>query len=468
MTTERLTTTFLAACLSVVIATSLNFVLLTDAGARESDQIVPQPGPKAQKKPEAKKKPAAEKKVTTPSKRKTRKTGNASTRRTATERRPSRPRERSIDGLPRDEAETRFVNDQVIVRFRLTASQSAMDDVVRRLNLRHEVARTFRLAGVTMHLYTIVGGAPVRQVIVALQADPTVVTAQPNYFYTLQQTTSATSGPPQYALGRLGITEVHQITKGAGVPVAVIDSGIDFSHPELAGNEHISLNVTDEKVPEPHKHGTSIAGILASSATLTGVAPEATVIGIRAFDTSGEAPASTSWRIATALDEAEKNGAGVINMSFAGPHDPLIERSVAGAGKRGMIAVAAAGNGGPEAAPLYPAAYEQVIAVTAVDQNDGLFGGANRGDYVALSAPGVDILAPSPGGSYAVSTGTSMAAAHVSGIIALLLSRKPDLTRDAIMEIFGKSSADLGAPGKDPEFGRGLPTAISALETLGI
>lgn len=424
------------------------------------------PTPTTTKKPQLKKTKTTSEKAT-PARKRTTTKRTATKRRVASER-PRRPREASIDGLPRDADENRFVADQVIVRYRLSAAQSAMDDVVRRLNLRHESGRTFQLAGATMHLYTIVGGAPVRQVIAALQADSTVVTAQPNYFYTLAQTTSSTTGDNQYAIARLGIADVHKITRGAGVSVAVIDSGIDFSHPELAANSSVTLDVTSEENPVPHKHGTSIAGIIASAGTLTGVAPEAPVIGIRAFDTSNGDPSSSSWLIATALDMASKNGAGVINMSFAGPHDPLIERSVAGAAKRGIVAVAAAGNAGPDAAPLYPAAYDEVIAVTAVDSKDGLFAGANTGDYVAVSAPGVDILAPAPNGSYEISTGTSMAAAHVSGMIALLLSRKPDLARDGVLQALGSSATDLGAPGIDSEFGLGIPKALSALEALGI
>lgn len=445
--------------------------LTSNALARESDRQVQQPAPAVQKKPKVQKKPeikkAPAKTGTETSKRRTRKS-TAKRTRTSTNR-PFRPRETPVDGLPQDEAEDRFAVDQLIVRYQLNAPQAAMNALVGRLNLRHEEARTFQLAGVTLHLYTIVGGAPVRQVIAALQADQTVVTAQPNYLYGLAQTTASTANPAQYALVRLGIPDVHSVTRGAGVKVAVIDSGIDFSHPELAKSDHVELSVTGEDQPEPHKHGTSIAGIIAAKETLTGIAPEAPMIAIRAFDTtSDEQPSSTSWWIAKALDMAHGNGAGVVNMSFAGPPDPLIRDSVSGAAKRGMIAVAAAGNGGPDAAPLYPAAYENVIAVTAVDRDDALFGSANRGDYVALSAPGVDILVAAPGGNYDVSSGTSMAAAHVSGIVALMLSHKPDLKRDQIISILDSASTDLGEPGADPEFGQGLPNASSALDALGI
>lgn len=463
----------LAAVLLLTMA-MLGAVLAPISHARESDRRPPQPEAKKQtsaKKTPVKKEPAAvepvKKKDTTAVKRKTRKSTTRKSR--AATKTPSAPREASVNGLPRDSTENRFIKNQVIVRYRLSANQSSMDNLVRRLDLRHEAGRTFQLAGATLHLYTIVGGTQVRDIIAALQADPTVVTAQPNYIYTLQQTTAATANDAQYALGRLGIAEVHAITRGSGVSVAVIDSGIDFSHPELVANKHISLSVTGEENPLPHKHGTSIAGILASAATLTGIAPDASIIGIRAFATvNNSPPSSTSWWVAYALDEAHENGASVINMSFAGPHDPLMEASVAGAARRGLVSVAAAGNGGPDAAPLYPAAYDEVIAVTAVDRDDVLFGGANRGDYVALSAPGVDILAPSPDAGYDVSTGTSMAAAHASGMIALMLSRKPGLSHKKIMEILDGASKDLGEPGNDPLFGHGLPNAPSALKALGI
>jgi subtilisin family serine protease len=124
-----------------------------------------------------------------------------------------------------------------------------------------------------------------------------------------------------------------------------------------------------------------------------------------------------------------------INMSFAGPKDPSLERALKVAYDKGIVLIAAAGNAGPKSAPLYPAADPNVIAVTATDVDDKLFTGANRGKYISVAAPGVDILVPAPEGEYQITTGTSVAAAEVSGIVALLLERNPKLTPADIRRI---------------------------------
>jgi subtilisin family serine protease len=376
------------------------------------------------------------------------------------------PVESAPSGMP-PEGENRFVDDQVVVRFRLSARQSSMDALVARLNLRHIDGRTFALAGVTVHLYQITDGTPVRTVITALEADASVVAAQPNYRYELMQTVAAAAQNPQYALAKLDILQAHELATGTGVPVAVIDSMIDGTHPEFRDSAIEFMDATGTDSQEAHAHGTSIAGVIAARGSLTGIAPGVRLIGIRAFladEASGAGAYGTSWRILTALDDASEAGARVVNMSFAGPEDPLVGRSVEGAVKRGIIAIAAAGNGGPTARPLYPAAYPGIIAVTAIDKDDLVYAQANQGDYVALAAPGVDILVPVPDNSYQVSSGTSIAAAHVSGLAALVLSRQPDLTARQLTDILLASSADLGAPGRDVTFGAGLPDALAAIK----
>ena len=114
-------------------------------------------------------------------------------------------------------------------------------------------------------------------------------------------------------------------------------------------------------------------------------------------------------------------------MSFVGPADPALHRMLAAAYEKDMVLIAAAGNAGPDSPPLYPGADPDVIAVTASDSRDGMFKMANRGQYIAVAAPGVEILALAPGDAYQIATGTSVAAAHVSGIAALLLERNPSL-----------------------------------------
>ena len=128
--------------------------------------------------------------------------------------------------------------------------------------------------------------------------------------------------------------------------------------------------------------------------------------------------------------------------------------------------IAAAGNAGPQSEPLYPAADPNVIAVTATDSDDHLFKMANRGRYIAVAAPGVDILALAPGGAYQLSTGTSIAAAHVSGIAALLLERKPSLKPADIRAVLIATAKPPGPPVPDSDFGAGLVSAYRAVTWL--
>jgi subtilisin family serine protease len=150
-------------------------------------------------------------------------------------------------------------------------------------------------------------------------------------------------------------------------------------------------------------------------------------------------------------------------MSFAGPHDPAIQRLLAAARAKGVVLIAAAGNAGPSSPPLFPAADPNVIAVTATDSEDRLFSASNRGRHIAIAAPGVDILVPAPGASYQIQSGTSFAAAHVSGVAALLLERRPDLTPDAVRKILISTARDLGPRGRDDQFGAGLADAFNAI-----
>src|SRR5262249_4535163 len=134
-------------------------------------------------------------------------------------------------------------------------------------------------------------------------------------------------------------------------------------------------------------------------------------------------------------------------------------------GSKGMVLFAAAGNEGPQAAAAYPAAYAEVIAVTATDADDKLLNVANHGSYIAVAAPGVDIFVAAPGGNYEFTTGTSVATAHVSGVAALLIAPNPSLTPDAVKAILMKTAKDLGPPGRDDDFGAGLVDAYEAVLT---
>jgi subtilisin family serine protease len=249
------------------------------------------------------------------------------------------------------------------------------------------------------------------------------------------------------------------------VTVAVIDSGIDAGHPELAGAIAETFDALDSK-EGPHVHGTGIAGAIVAHARLMGSAPAAKILAIRAFGVTQGAAESTSFTILKGLDYAAAHGAEVINMSFAGPKDALVERGIAAVAAKGIVMVAASGNAGPKSPPLYPAADANVIAVSATDADDHLFAASNRGGHIAVAAPGVDIFLPAPGGKYQMTSGTSFAAAYVSGLAALVLERNPALKSADVRAILTKSARDLGAPGRDDLFGAGEADAYAAVQAV--
>jgi subtilisin family serine protease len=198
-----------------------------------------------------------------------------------------------------------------------------------------------------------------------------------------------------------------------------------------------------------------------------GGAPEARLLAIRAFGTSPAGVQSNSYVILKALDYAGLHGAQIINMSFAGPKDPIVDRAIAAAAEKGIILVAAAGNAGAKSPPLYPAANPNVIAVSATDAHDKLFEASNRGSYIALAAPGVDILLPAPDGKYQMTSGTSFSAAYVSAAAALVLERNPALKPEQVRATLVKTARDLGSPGRDDLFGAGEADAYAAVQESG-
>ena len=268
----------------------------------------------------------------------------------------------------------------------------------------------------------------------------------------------------QYILEKLKISDVHRMVKGANVPIAVIDSEIDATHPDLEGVVSQRFDAVGA-ADKPHPHGTGMAGAIAAHQRVLGIAPSARLLAVHAFSTGAATAESTTFNILKGINWAASQGVRVINMSFAGPKDPSLERTLKAAYDKGIVLVAAAGNAGPKSPPLFPGAfYPYVIAVTATDVDDKLFTGANRGKYISVAAPGVDILVPAPENSYQLTTGTSVAAAEVSGIVALLLERNPKLTPADVRRILTASAKRLGPGERDDDFGSGLIDPLKALQ----
>ncbi len=317
-------------------------------------------------------------------------------------------------------------------------------------------------------VYRISDQRPVQTVIAALTSDPRVMLVQPNMIYQRQAGAGGAARAAQYALDMVGAESAHELATGRGVKIAVIDSGVDQAHSDLKGAVSEAFDATGTKDAKPDVHGTAIAGIIRARGLVSGIAPDAKLLAVRAFFAvpKRDLPESTSFIILKSLDWSVQHGAQIINLSFSGGRDPAIERAVAAVARRNVILVAAAGNGGPEAAPSYPAAYPDVIAVTALDSAQRLYTHANRGSYISFAAPGVDILVPGLKNGHMFMSGTSMSAAYVSGIMALILEKMPNIRPEDVLRVLAETSEDLGLKGPDDEFGAGRVHARAALEAL--
>jgi subtilisin family serine protease len=354
------------------------------------------------------------------------------------------------------------VPNEIIIEVDGTVTEAQAIALAQRHRLTRVESQNFPLIGATMFLWRIPDRRPIDTVARQLMADG-VRSVGRNYRFALQQAETAYDDPGQYAIGKLHLTQAHAVTKGDDVRIAVIDSGIDLAHPELAGaiaGTYDALRSTEGA----HTHGTGIAGAIVARSRLLGSAPSARLLAIRAFGATAGGAESTSFVLLKGLNYAVEQGAQIINMSFAGPKDPLLERGLAAAAKRGIILIAAAGNAGPKSPPLYPAADRNVIAVTATDASDKLFGASNRGGHLAVAAPGVDLLLPSPDEKYQVASGTSFAAAYVSGVAALIVERNPGVAPEVVRRILTDTAVDLGPKGKDDQFGAGLANALAVVQ----
>jgi hypothetical protein len=356
------------------------------------------------------------------------------------------------------------VTGHIVAEIDGSLSPVQADELARRHGLARLESQYFPLLNASIGLFRITDGRSVQVVSRELASDISFRLVQRDFRYVLQEQKTALSegDPAQYALAKLRLPQAHTLAHGANVMIAVIDSGIDVKHPEFAGAIADSFDALGSK-EGPHVHGTGIAGAIVAHARLMGSAPAARILAIRAFGVAPNGAESTSFVVLKSLDYAVTHGAQIVNMSFAGPKDGLLERGIAAAAAKGVVMVAAAGNAGPKSPPLYPAANGNVIAVSATDAKDKLFAASNRGSHIAVSAPGVDIFLPAPDEKYQMTSGTSFSAAYVSGLAALMLERNPALKPDDLREILVKTARDLGAPGRDDLFGAGEADAYAAV-----
>jgi subtilisin family serine protease len=376
------------------------------------------------------------------------------------------PGEPGFTGVP-PRGETRFISNEMVVHVGAEVSPQVLDAAARRLGLIQIESHNIALSGGRLVHFRIPNGQ-VADAVRMLEAEKIGI-AQPNYIFQLQQDAHVAlpnGDPAQYVIDKLHLRDAHGIASGANVTVAVIDSLIDVAHPDLVGSIAGQFDAV-ATADKPDEHGTGMTGAIAAHRRLLGVAPGARILAIHAFSPDAQHPQqATTQNIIAGIDWAIAKGARVINMSFAGPYDPLLQLALKKARDKGVVLIAAVGNMGPKSPPLYPAADENVIAVTAVDENDKLLPQANQGPHVALAAPGVNVLEAAPRATYNFTTGTSVAAAHVSGVAALIIERNPSIGPAALEEVLFSTARDLGAPGRDSLFGYGLVDPYRALHAL--
>ncbi|MCD0450228.1 type VII secretion-associated serine protease mycosin [Actinocorallia sp. API 0066] len=290
----------------------------------------------------------------------------------------------------------------------------------------------------------------------------------------------------QWVLKKLGLPKTWQLTKGKRVTVAVLDTGVDPDHPDLKGKVTTGPDYTGHSTPADSPywalHGTAMAGIIAGrghgpgrASGVKGIAPAARILSIRVTwenkDPAREREKNLSSNkdaMAKAIRYAVDSGAGVINMSLGGGKTDYTgseteQEAVDYALSKGVVLIASMGNDGSgQNRRNFPAAYEGVIAVGAVDRSFQPWADSNHNPWISLAAPGVGIVTTQPSNAYATDDGTSASAAIVTGIVALLRARYPDLTPAQIRSALESGTTHRPPTGRDDRVGAGVVHAWRA------
>lgn len=402
----------------------------------------------------------------------------------------------------RQSAEEASRPGQVVIRFKLPKTQLAIENYAKANQLK--VLRVLSDGKVVLFQH-FKSGVSTQNVIKSFSASTSVETSQPNYVYNAAQmyprtyapqattyrrfneTTAPTTGnapaaTEQYALAAIGLPQAWQTTQGSpNIKIAVIDSGVDPTHPDLVANllpgaAFIGSNDTTSQRPawtDELGHGTHVAGIIAAMANnigVTGVAPFCKILPVKVLDEWGN---GDTVSVSQGVEWATQQGAQVMNLSLrVHQRDPVMEEAINKALANNTVIVAATGNDGG-VWEAYPAAFDGVIGVGSVDEQRTRANTSNYGNWISVVAPGVNILStkptyalhnnPMPGTPYELDSGTSMASPAVAGIAALMLSQNPQLTARDVKWRIEKSATDLGEPGFDQYYGHGMVNASAAL-----
>ncbi|MEX0348113.1 MAG: S8 family serine peptidase [Paracoccaceae bacterium] len=244
------------------------------------------------------------------------------------------------------------------------------------------------------------------------------------------------------------------------VPVGMIDTGINSDHEIMAGARLELIHLADASLaPSKAIHGTAVASLMTGDpqSRVPGLIHGAEIIAVDAFSRKGSDERADLVSLLRGFDLLKAHDVRVINLSLAGPGNRLLEEAIAQLVQEdGIVVVAAAGNAGPKGEPAYPAAYDTVLAVTAVDARARVYRKAQRGPHIDLTAPGVNMLSATSIRGARLKSGTSFAVPFVTAAVAIMLSNDPTLTPEQVRARLIGAAQDLGAPGFDEIFGHGL------------
>lgn len=286
---------------------------------------------------------------------------------------------------------------------------------------------------------------------------------------TPEQAGAACAGPECFAKNLID-WKPQLASCAADVRIGIIDTSFDTSHPAFKKLKFEAEDVRQRAIGfKDDWHGTAVLSVLAgdgSSAT-PGLVPGAKFLLASTFgaDSSGQASADAA-SVLRALAWLDKQRPAIINMSFSGPRNEEIEIAIGAMAAKGVLFVAAAGNNGKDGPPSYPAAYREVIAVTAVAKDKRSYAHATHGNYIDVAAPGVNVYTALPMSQAGLRTGTSFAAPFVTGLLAAMPGARKGVQTKADM-LARITMFDLGPPGRDPIFGEGLPVAPQSCNDIG-
>ncbi len=318
-----------------------------------------------------------------------------------------------------------------------------------------KVIETVRLSGLDMDVYRmkVPTGTSVAEAQRVLAAEFPGLTVDANHHF---ETQGLKDHAKQVARAQIGWRKATA-TCGSGVRMGMIDAPVDVTHPALKGQD-IEYKSFHRKGRRPGKadHGTAVAAMLVGKPDWGGLLPGASLKAVNMFEVNESGrTVGNAMALLKGINWLATQELHVINLSVAGTNNKAVRKAFAVAKKKNLIMVAAAGNWGTETKPAYPAAYKNVVAVTAFGRKRVIYTKANRGNYIDFAAPGVKIYTAVPGGGR-LQTGTSFASPYLAALVGFLVKSGSKKDANKLRKLLSGRAQDLGDPGKDKVFGYGF------------